>query len=81
MAEALGVAGSTVGIVSLRIQVCQGLRKCYGSWKDAPKDVVRMCKLGESLGESLNVLELAIKEKGERLRPRLGYRLVSIHVL
>jgi hypothetical protein len=41
MAE-LGVVGSAVGIVSLGIQVCQGLLKYYGAWKDSQKDISTM---------------------------------------
>lgn len=63
MAE-FGVAGSAVGILSLGIQVCKELTQYYGSWKDSSKAVARMCNSVEHLGESLNVLELAIKEKG-----------------
>ena len=63
MAE-LGVAGSAVGIISLGIQVCQGLTQYYGSWKDAPRDVAQMCTLVRNLEETLKVLKVTIKNKG-----------------
>jgi hypothetical protein len=63
MAE-FGVAGSAVGIISLGIQVCQGLVQYYGAWKDAPKDVSTMCKSVESLAKSLRMLQDNIKSKG-----------------
>ena len=67
MAE-LGVAGSAVGIISLGIQVCQGLIQYYGSWKDAPKDVTQMCKSVWNLEETLKVLKVTIKDKGVATR-------------
>lgn len=63
MAE-LGVAGSAVGVISLGIQVCQGLIQYYGSWKDASKNVSQTCKAVRSLEEILEVLNVTIKEKG-----------------
>lgn len=72
MAEALGVAGSAVGIISLGIQVCQGLIEYYGSWKDAPKYVARMCKSVRSLEETLEVLKVTIKDKGVPTQAETG---------
>lgn len=39
MAEAFGVAGSAVGVISLGIQVCQGLLTYYDSWKGCHQDI------------------------------------------
>lgn len=50
------MAGTAVGVISLGIQVCQGLVQYYGSWKDAPKDVAQMCQSIQSLEETLNAL-------------------------
>lgn len=61
MAEALGVAGSVVGIVSLGIQITQGLLKYYGSWKDQDSDVADMCTSLDSLSGSLMALRKAIQ--------------------
>jgi hypothetical protein len=40
MAEALGIASGVAGIVSLGIEVCQGLLEYYNSWKDAESEVM-----------------------------------------
>lgn len=61
MAEVLGVAGSVVGIVSLGIQLTQGLLKYYGSWKDQDIVVEDMCISLDSLSGSLTVLEKALQ--------------------
>ena len=61
MAEALGVAGSVVGIVSLGIQLTHGLLKYYGSWKDQDNVVEDMCISLENLSGSLTVLEKALQ--------------------
>ena len=61
MAEALGVAGSVVGIVSLGIQLTQGLLKYYGSWKDQDNVVEEMCISLDNLSASLMVLEKALQ--------------------
>jgi hypothetical protein len=71
MAE-LGVAGSAVGIISLGIQVCQGLIQYYGSWKDAPKDVAQMCESMRNLEETLKVLKVTIKDKGVATQAETG---------
>jgi hypothetical protein len=56
MAE-FGVAGSAVGVISLGIQVCQGLVQYYGSWKDCRKDIATMCKSADNLAEILKALK------------------------
>jgi hypothetical protein len=56
MAEALGVASSVVGIVSLGIQVAQGLITYYTSWKDQDEDISAMCASLESLRGTLQIL-------------------------
>ena len=61
MAEALGVAGSVVGIVSLGIQLTQGLLKYYGSWKDQDNVVETMYISLKNLSGSLTVLEKALQ--------------------
>lgn len=58
------LAGTAVGVISLGIQVCQGLVEYYGSWKDAPKDVARICQSIRSLEEMLNVVNTAVKDNG-----------------
>ncbi|OBT97547.1 hypothetical protein VE01_04507 [Pseudogymnoascus verrucosus] len=58
------LAGTAVGAISLGIQVCQGLVEYYGSWKDAPKDVARMCQSIRSLEERLNAVNAVVKNNG-----------------
>lgn len=57
MAEAFGIAGSAVGIVSLGIQITQGLLKYYGSWKGQDIDIAIICASLDSLSETLKILE------------------------
>ncbi|KAL5353215.1 hypothetical protein ACLOAV_001250 [Pseudogymnoascus australis] len=66
------IAGTAVGAISLGIQVCQGLVEYYGSWKDAPKDVARMCQSIWSLEEMLNTLNTAIKDNGVASKAESG---------
>jgi hypothetical protein len=61
MAEALGVAGSVVGIVSLGIQLTEGLLKYYASWKDQDNDISAMCASLDSLQRTLTVLSRTIQ--------------------
>ena len=61
MAEALGVAGSVISIVSLGIQLTHGLLKYYGSWKDQDDVVGNMCISLDNLSRSLTVLEKALQ--------------------
>jgi hypothetical protein len=56
MAEALGVAGSVVGIVSIGIQIAQGFLKYYGAWKDQDGDVSNMCASLDNLLGTLTIL-------------------------
>lgn len=61
MAESLAIAGSVVGIISLSIQISQGLLKFYGSWKDQD-DVVSGVRLSlESLSKTLTITMTAIQ--------------------
>ena len=61
MAEALGVAGSVVGIVSLGIQLTHGLLKYYGAWKDQDNVVEDICISLDNISGSLTVLKKALQ--------------------
>ena len=61
MAEALGVASSVAGIVSLGIQLTHGFLIYYGSWKDQDNVVEDMCTALDNLSGSLTVLEKALQ--------------------
>lgn len=61
MAEALGVAGSVISIVSLSIELTHGLLKYYGSWKDQDNVVNDMCISLDNLSRSLTALDKALQ--------------------
>lgn len=50
-------AGSSIGIISLGIHVCQGLVQYYGSWRDSRKDIATMCKSVDNLTDTLKALK------------------------
>ncbi|KAK4892915.1 hypothetical protein LTR27_008643 [Elasticomyces elasticus] len=50
------IAGSAVGIVSLGIQVCQGLLQYYGDWKGYHKDIEASHKAVQGLTETFVLL-------------------------
>lgn len=58
--EALGVASSAAGLISLGITACQGLLVYYRSWKDADETVKNMYESIDSLTRTLMVLERSI---------------------
>lgn len=62
MAE-FGVAGSAVGVISLGIQVCQGLLQYYGGWKGGREDVASMYSSVENLAETLRALQQTVQGK------------------
>ena len=60
MAEAFGVVGSAVGVISLGLQTVQGILWYYGAWQDRGDDVLRMCASLDNLKGTLDVLLKAI---------------------
>lgn len=44
MAEAIGLAASVAGLVSLGLSVCKGLAAYYGSYQSAENDVALLCE-------------------------------------
>ncbi|KAL2073548.1 hypothetical protein VTL71DRAFT_10874 [Oculimacula yallundae] len=62
------MAEAAIGIISLGIQVCQGLLKYYDSCKDSRKDVAAMCASVESLSNTLATLEKVIIGNSESAR-------------
>lgn len=67
MAEALGIAGSAVGIVSLGLQVCQGVLNYYGDWKDRDDDILRMYNATDDLGRSFWFLKAMLNSMAHDL--------------
>jgi ankyrin repeat domain-containing protein 50 len=61
MAEALGVAGSVVGIVSFGIQLCQGLVQYYGSWKDRDDNIKATTSSLENLSTILVLIQTSVQ--------------------
>ena len=61
MAEALGVAGSIVGLVSLGIQISQGLLTYYESWKNSNSTISYMYVSLENLSKTLEIIKDAIQ--------------------
>ena len=58
--EALAVASSAAGLISLGLTVCNGLVTYYSSWKNAAGDVQKMLEPAESLAKTLAVLKYTI---------------------
>ena len=63
MAEAFGVAGSAVGVISLGIQFCQGLLTYYESWKGCHQDIENTSKSITGLTEILERVSNVIEKK------------------
>ena len=63
MAEAFGVAGSAVGVISLGIQVCQGLLTYYDSWKGCHQDIENTSRSVASLTETLELVSRVVETK------------------
>jgi len=56
MAGAVGVSGSVVGIISLGIQVCQGLLQYYGSWSGQRQRISKIVSSIEGLASTFKLL-------------------------
>lgn len=66
----MNAAASVVGIVSLGIQVCQGITWYYGEWKDCPDDVMRMVDSVKSLRKTLELFEPILSDKEIETDPK-----------
>jgi hypothetical protein len=66
MAEAVGVAGSIVGFVSLGIQVSQGLLMYYKSWANQDSTIAELCDSLENLLRTIKELDRLVKEHNYR---------------
>lgn len=67
MAEALGIASGAAGLVSLGIQLCQGLLEYYGSWKDADSEVMTTFNALEDLTKVLLLLQSTLTSRDIKL--------------
>ena len=57
MADPASVVGTAVGVISLGIQVCQGLVTYYERWKSFDNDIVRLHDNVDELKTTLENLE------------------------
>lgn len=64
MAEALGIASGVAGIVSLGIEVCQGLLEYYNSWKDAESEVMTTYNSMQDLTKILLIVKSTLNNQG-----------------
>lgn len=60
MADPTSAAGFAVGVISLGIQVCQGLVSYYADWKSRDDDIDRILDKLRGLGETLENLKSEI---------------------
>ena len=51
------VAGSAVGVISLGIQVCQGLKSYYDNWTSFDDDIAHLHAKIDGLRDTLEILE------------------------
>lgn len=61
MADPISVAGTAVGIISLGIQLCQGISEYYTAWKDHNEHVQRTCEAVDTLCQQLKTLDNALQ--------------------
>lgn len=63
MGDPFAVASSAISVVSLGLQVCQGLTSYYGSWKDYDRDIDSFyCHL-EGLSRNLQLLQTCLSNQ------------------
>src|SRR5450756_1631066 len=56
-----GVASGALGVISLGLEVTQGLLKYYGSVKNATTDIARLCDATANLSVSLTRLQESLQ--------------------
>ena len=64
MADPFSVAASAVSVVSLGIQVCQGLLTYYGDYKSYDDTVGSLCRKIEGLRSTLQICDEALQKPG-----------------
>lgn len=62
MADPLSITGVAIGLVSLGLEVCQGLTKYYESWKTHDDDIRRALEKIDSLHSTLRALERILNQ-------------------
>ena len=61
MSDALSIAASAAGLVSLGVTVCSGLLDYYSACKDQHADVSMMCQSLEALNKTLKLLYVKVR--------------------
>ena len=64
MADPFSVAASAVSVVSLGIQVCQGLLSYYSDYKSYDDDVSSLCRKVEDLRSTLEICADVLQKPG-----------------
>ena len=64
MGDPFSVAASAVSVVSLGIQVCQGLLSYYSDYKSYDDDVSSLCRKVEDLGSTLELCADILQKPG-----------------
>ncbi|RSL58813.1 hypothetical protein CEP54_007574 [Fusarium duplospermum] len=68
MAEAIGLAASVAGLVSLGLSVCKGLATYYDNYQSAENEVKLLCEEVNNLTLILQSFEDALKDSDMRLK-------------
>ncbi|RSL89352.1 hypothetical protein BHE90_001645 [Fusarium euwallaceae] len=68
MAEAIGLAASVAGLVSLGLSVCKGLATYYDNYQSAENEVKLLCEEVNDLALILQSFEDALKDSDMRLK-------------
>lgn len=69
MADPISVAGSALGVISVGIQVCQGLLSYYNAWKSYNHQVSHVYHMIEGLNATLDNLQLSFEKVGNTNTP------------
>lgn len=64
MGDPFSVAASAISVVSLGIQVCQGLLSYYGDYKSYDDTIGSLCRNVEGLRSTLEICEEALQKPG-----------------
>ena len=64
MGDPFSVAASAISVVSLGIQICQGLLSYYGDYKSYDDTIGSLCRKIEGLRSTLEICEEALQKPG-----------------
>ena len=64
MSDPISVAGSALGVVSVGIQVCQGLLSYYNAWRSYNSQISHFYNTIEGLNATLENLQLSLEKLG-----------------